>query len=96
MPAAGSPRRGQVDAGTVVLSPVGPHCSEVRVSFSLRQRDGREAGHPALGVVCPGCGARVGKACVSTVPALGVGAVGAPIEGVHAERVAAAREEGVA
>jgi hypothetical protein len=46
--------------------------------------------------VCPGCGARVGKPCVSTVPALGVGAVGAPIEGVHAERVAAAREEGLA
>lgn len=67
------------------------------MSFLLRQgRDSREAGHPALGAVCPGCGARVGKPCVATVPALGVGAVGAPIEGVHAERVAAAREAGVA
>jgi hypothetical protein len=69
----------------------------VRVSFSLRQgRDSREAGHPALGVVCPGCGARVGKPCVSTIPTLGVGAIGAPIEGVHAERIASAREEGLA
>lgn len=49
-----------------------------------------------MGVVCPGCGARVGKPCVSTVPTLGVGAVGTPIEGVHVERVAAAREAGVA
>ena len=52
--------------------------------------------HPAGGVVCPGCGARVGKPCVSTVPTLGVGAVGVPIDGVHTERVAAARENGVA
>ena len=52
--------------------------------------------HPAVGVVCPGCGARIGKSCVSTVPAFGVGTVGTPIEGVHAERIAAAREEGVA
>ena len=51
---------------------------------------------PAGGVVCPGCGARIGKPCVSTVPALGFGMVGAPIEGVHAERVAAAREQGLA
>lgn len=51
--------------------------------------------HPAVGVVCPGCGARVGKSCVSTVPTLGVGAVAVPIEGVHAERIAAAREQGV-
>jgi len=52
--------------------------------------------HPALGTVCPGCGARIGKPCVSMVRTLGVGAVGVPIEGVHAERIAAAREEGVA
>ena len=51
--------------------------------------------HPAVGVVCPGCGARIGKSCVSTVRSFGVGAVGSPIEGVHAERVAAAREAGV-
>ncbi len=52
--------------------------------------------YPAIGVVCPGCGARVGKPCVSTVPTLGVGAVGVPIDGVHTERVAVARENGVA
>jgi hypothetical protein len=52
--------------------------------------------HPAVGVVCPGCGARIGKSCVSTVPMLGVGVVGIPIEGVHAERIAAAHEQGVA
>lgn len=52
--------------------------------------------HPAVGVVCPNCGARVGKPCVSTIPTFGVGVVGTPIEGVHAERIAAAREEGVA
>lgn len=44
--------------------------------------------HPAVGVVCPRCGARIGKPCVSTVPALGFGVVGGPIEGVHAERIA--------
>jgi hypothetical protein len=52
--------------------------------------------HPAVGVVCPGCGARIGKPCVSTVPTLGVGAIGAQLEGVHVERIAAAREQGVA
>ena len=52
--------------------------------------------HPAVGAVCPSCGARIGKPCVSTIPTFGVGAVGVPIEGVHAERVAAAREQGVA
>ena len=52
--------------------------------------------HPAVGVVCPGCGARIGKSCVSTVRAFGVGTVGTPIEGVHVERIAAAREAGVA
>lgn len=51
---------------------------------------------PLLGVVCPGCGARVGKPCVARVPFAGAGSVGTPIEGVHAERVAAAREQGVA
>ena len=52
--------------------------------------------HPAVGVVCPGCGARIGKPCVSTVRAFGVGTIGTPIEGVHVERIAAAREQGVA
>lgn len=52
--------------------------------------------HPAVAVVCPGCGARTGRSCVSTVRTLGIGAVGVPIEGVHAERIAAAREAGVA
>jgi len=52
--------------------------------------------HPAVAVVCPGCGARIAKPCVSTVRTLGIGAVGVPIEGVHAERIAAAREAGVA
>jgi hypothetical protein len=49
--------------------------------------------HPAVGVVCPGCGARIGKSCVSTVPAFGAGTIGTPIEGVHVERITAAREE---
>jgi len=49
--------------------------------------------HPAVGVVCPGCGARIGKPCVSTVRAFGVGTIGTPIEGVHVERIIAAREE---
>lgn len=66
------------------------------MKFSSKQAVASEAAHPALGVVCPGCGSRVGKPCVSTVPSLGVGAVGTPIEGVHAERIAAAREENVA
>jgi hypothetical protein len=48
----------------------------------------------AAGTVCPRCGARVGKPCVATVPYLGVGSIGMPIEGVHAERVAEAREQG--
>lgn len=49
--------------------------------------------HNAAGVVCPRCGARIGKSCVSTVPAFGAGSIGTPIEGVHAERIAAAREQ---
>jgi len=52
--------------------------------------------HPAAGVVCPGCGARIGRPCVTTVPMCGVGAIGAPIEGVHSERIAAAYEQGTA
>jgi hypothetical protein len=52
--------------------------------------------HPAVGVVCPNCGSRIGKPCVSTVPLCGVGTVGSPIEGVHAERIAAAMEASVA
>jgi hypothetical protein len=70
----------------------------VVVDFSQKQarEADRIAVHPALGVVCPNCGSRVGKPCVSTVPAFGTGSVGSPIEGVHAERFAAAREEGVA
>jgi len=58
--------------------------------------DARERLYPAAGVVCPSCGARIGKPCVSTVPFLGFGEVGTPIEGVHAERIAAAHEQGVA
>lgn len=67
---------------------------EVRVKSSSRDEVFRY--EPVKGVVCPGCGARVGKPCVSTVPMCGVGAVGVPIEGVHAARIVAAREEGVA
>jgi hypothetical protein len=52
--------------------------------------------NPVLGAVCPCCGARVGKPCVSTVPNFGVGSVGDVIEGVHSERIAEAREKGVA
>lgn len=55
-----------------------------------------EAAHPAMGVTCPSCGSRIGKPCVSTVPFCGAETVGTAIEGVHAERVAAAREEGLA
>ena len=58
--------------------------------------DARARLYPAAGVVCPSCGARIGKPCVSTVPFCGVGAIGMPIEGVHAERIAAAHEQGVA
>lgn len=47
---------------------------------------------PAKGVTCPRCGSRVGKPCVSTIGFVGVGRVGDPIDGVHAERVAAERE----
>lgn len=61
-----------------------------------RAREDYDRAHPALGAVCPRCGARVGKPCVSTVPAFGAGGVGTPIEGVHAERFAAAREMGIA
>ena len=50
---------------------------------------------PAAGVVCPCCGARIGKPCVSTVRAFGVGTIGTPIDGVHAERIASAREAGL-
>lgn len=66
------------------------------MKFSSAQGVARLTLHPAVGVVCPDCGARVGKPCVSTVPALGVGTVGGPIEGVHAKRIAAAHELGVA
>ena len=61
---------------------------------SRDDRDLRQ--HPAVGVVCHGCGARIGRPCVSTVRAFGVGTVGSPIEGVHTERIAAAREAGIA
>jgi hypothetical protein len=83
-------------------------CLEVFVKFSPEQvqRSSVSAAahahdralrlHPAAGVVCPGCGARIGKPCVSTVPFCGVGAIGTPIEGVHAERIAAALEQGAA
>jgi len=72
-------------------------CSEVLVKHSQTRDDDRVLRlHPAVGVVCPGCGARAGKPCVSTVPHLGVGAVGAVLEGVHVERIASAREAGIA
>ncbi len=58
--------------------------------------DNRERVHPAVGVVCPCCGARTGKPCVATVAFCGVGATGTPIVGVHAERIAAALEQSVA
>lgn len=73
-------------------SGVGSRAPAVRTDI----RDDKRRLHPAAGVVCPGCGARIGKPCVSTVRTLGVGAVGIPIEGVHSERIAAAREQGVA
>jgi len=77
-------------------------CLEVIVKYSPEQAMSARADdrvlrlHPAAGVVCPGCGARIGKPCVATVRAFGVGTIGTPIEGVHAERIAAAREQGVA
>jgi hypothetical protein len=52
--------------------------------------------HPAAGVVCPCCGSRINKPCVATVSLCGVGTIGSPIEGVHAERIAEALERGVA
>ena len=48
--------------------------------------------HPAENAVCPGCGAGTGFPCISMVPSFGIGVVGVPIEGIHAERIAAARK----
>lgn len=78
-----------------------PSDSNARHTSSVARPDAHTADRayrlpPAAGAVCTRCGARVGKRCVSTIPTLGVGMVGAPIEGVHAERVAAARELGIA
>jgi hypothetical protein len=72
--------------------------SDIGATDRARSRDDDRALrlHPAAGVVCPGCGSRSGKPCVSTVRAFGVGTIGTPIEGVHAERIAAARERGFA
>ena len=70
--------------------------SDGAASRAVVRRNDRSHCHPAVGVVCPGCGARIGKPCVSTVPTLGVGSVGDVIEGVHVERVAAAHELGIA
>jgi hypothetical protein len=64
-----------------------------------RKQNGRfddQRHHPAVGTTCPCCGARIGKPCVSTVPLCGVGVTGTPIEGVHAERIAAALEASAA
>lgn len=61
-------------------------------SHGVRDNDRGLRLHPAVCVVCPACGSRIGKPCVSTVPAFGVGVVGTPIEGVHAERIASALE----
>ena len=58
-------------------------------------RDDDRRLHPAVGVVCPNCGSRIGKPCVSTIALCGVGAIGAPLIGVHAERIAAALEASV-
>lgn len=71
------------------MSDVGAGCAQARESVEDRVR----RHHPAVGVVCPGCGARIGKPCVATVRAFGVGTIGTPIEGVHVERIAAAREQ---
>jgi len=78
----------------VKFSPV-----QAKASAVARDRNGSDGVlrlHPAVGVVCPGCGARIGKPCVSTVPHLGAGSVGTPIEGVHVERIAEARAMGIA
>ena len=64
-----------------------------RVLSRERAEDRVRRHHPAVGVVCPGCGARIGKPCVATVRAFGVGTIGTPIEGVHVERISAAREQ---
>jgi len=98
--------------GTGVFSPVASALEViVKYSPEQSNSDGGAAGrararansadrvlrlHPAAGVVCPRCGSRIGRSCVATVPAFGVGSVGTPIEGVHAERIASAREAGVA
>jgi len=49
-----------------------------------------EARHPAEGIDCPTCGARVGKPCVVTTSMPGT-CVGAqmPIRGMHAARLQA-------
>ena len=70
-----------------------PDVDEMGHGYGARMS--RNARHPAVGAVCPGCGARIGKSCVATVPSFDV-AVGTPIEGVHVERIAAAREKGIA
>jgi hypothetical protein len=61
----------------------------VKQSESNGARDTQRL-HPAVGVVCPCCGSRIGNPCVSTVRLCGVGEIGTPIEGVHAERIAEA------
>lgn len=49
--------------------------------------------HPAESLACPTCGAPAHVRCRSMVPTFGGGAafaaIGAPIEGLHLERVAA-------
>lgn len=82
--------------GVIVKSSVEESNNGARESRPSRSdREDRALRLPnAAGVVCPRCGARVGKPCVATVPYLGVGAVGMPIDGMHSERIASALEAG--
>ncbi len=84
-----SPEQAKMSAGDAVARLHGDR-------VNTRDSDRVQRLHPVVVVVCPGCGARIGKPCVSTVRTLGVGSVGTPIDGVHAERIAAAREQGFA
>lgn len=65
------------------------------VTLSLESVEDRARRYyPAVGAVCPGWGAWIGKPCVAGVPAFCVGSSGTPIEGGHVERITAAREQG--
>lgn len=45
--------------------------------------------HPAHLFACPLCGAPKGAPCTNTIGTLDAGVVGAPIRGLHADRVRA-------